>query len=105
MGKNNKNNDDDFDVVEYRKFLTNMFPSKHMKEKVKADKKNQKNKELVDKIKSKKDKAKKIKNKYEKEKEQSSSSESESESETEYETESESESECKKRKNKKISQR
>lgn len=39
MGKNNKNNDDDFDVVEYRKFLTNMFPSKHMKEKVKADKK------------------------------------------------------------------
>ena len=103
MGKNNKNNDDDFDVVEYRKFLTNMFPSKYMKEKVKSDKKNQKNKELVDKIKSKKDKAKKIKNKYEKEKEQSSSSESESETEyeTESETESESESECKKRKNKK----
>lgn len=52
MGKNNKNDDDDFDVVEYRKFLTNMFPSKHMKEKVKADKKN---KELIDKIKSKKE--------------------------------------------------
>ena len=98
MGKNNKNNDDDFDVVEYRKFLTNMFPSKHMKEKVKADKKN---KELIDKIKSKKEKAKKIKNKYEKEKEQSSSSEPESETEYETESESESESECKKRKNKK----
>jgi len=101
MGKNNKNNDDDFDVVEYRKFLTNMFPSKHMKEKVKADKKFQKNKELFDKIKSKKDKAKKIKNKYEKKNEEEQSSSSESESETEYETESESENECKKRKNKK----
>jgi len=100
MGKNNKNDDDDFDVVEYRKFLTNMFPSKHMKEKVKADKKN---KELIDKIKSKKEKAKKNKNKYEKENELSSSSESESETEyeTESESESDSESECKKRKNKK----
>ena len=96
MGKNSNNNDDDFDVVEYRKFLSNMFPSKHMKEKVKADKKN---KELIDKIKSKKEKAKNNKNKYEKEKEQSSSSESESESESD--SESESESECKKRKNKK----
>jgi ATP-dependent Lon protease len=98
MGKNSNNNDDDFDVVEYRKFLSNMFPSKHMKEKVKADKKN---KELIDKIKSKKEKAKKNKNKYEKEKEQSSSSESESESESDSDSESESESECKKRKNKK----
>lgn len=43
MGKNDTTNDnnteDDFDVVEYRKFLSNMFPSKHMKNKVDADKK------------------------------------------------------------------
>ena len=93
MGKNNKNDDDDFDVIEYRKFLKNMFPSKHMKEKVKADKKFQKNKELVDKIKNKNKRAKQLKNKFQNDDDHQSQSESESESESEYETESESESE------------
>ena len=36
---NKSDNNDDFDVVEYRKLLKNMFPSKYINEKVKADKK------------------------------------------------------------------